>query len=87
MFERYAAAKPAAEERPAKYRYRGGCRHLPPEYVGKLCAVIGEARRQTSVRVAFSDGLVTTLCRDRRGAATNLGARGVFGRLGNDAVP
>ena len=61
LFERYTAVTPAAEERPQRLRYRGGQAHVPAEYVGKLCVVIGAARRATSVRVRFEDGLTTTV--------------------------
>ena len=53
---------PAAEEPPPRrFRYVGDAAHVPAEYVGQACVVVGDARRKTSVRVAFEDGLRTSI--------------------------
>ena len=58
------AEPPAAEEEeppPQRFRYIGGASHVPETYDDQVCVLVGEARRQRSRRVAFEDGLVTSI--------------------------
>ena len=50
------------EEPSEKYRYTGGASHVPTQYEGQTCEEVGpEARRRTSRRIQFADGMMTTI--------------------------